>query len=754
MAKAQWTVMVYMAAGKDAELDNHAITDLMEMERAHVGDHINVVAQIDRFWPSKPQRYRILEERTELVRADVVDGEPIGNDAASLQEKDVTKPAANMGFGATLSDFMLWSATQYPAEHYFLVLWGHAYGLGFGRDHGEPMTLVDLTSAIGEFNKVAYTDRSRPEDQKLELLGANACAMSYAEAAFQLKDLVQRLVASEIAVPFAGWPYDAILGHLSRTGEKTGVAMEVKELGNLVIDRYVGQFAPSSTGDRLAMSQLDLTHIGDFQSRFNALVDGLVGAVESTDGRAGERRAHIRAAFMSTAAGDVRPLLDLFDLCQRLEAMCDDLLVFEPKAKALVDLKEAATALKSFLAPGKPFLFSQRHPDLEGLFGLGVFAPFVTSDKDLTRLGLSAEKDTGRDAYEKLALMQGSRWPALVYDDLRAGLPSDVLATIEGSGASIRADRSAVAQMLAAVDSTFDTLDLRIAATCRRAAANVPALAGASKDHHLAPEKVNLLGTLQLLRHEALDRMIAAATQPVPLARVVGEWKPPSALPSGALVLPPPTPAGTDVQVEETANAFLLLERMVGDVERTIRRTLTNGTFGLGPGLGAEGDKAGLGAEGDKAGLGAEGDKAGLGAEGDKAGLGAEGDKAGLGAPGAEVEPTPGQVVGGLFAQVARALRRLEDAAGEAETVAAKALLGPSGSSAFEPLSNVTQARTRIDRAFRTLSDASADARRTLKRVLAHPTYGFGPGPRDIDAESRRSLAMASGLSSERLKLL
>ena len=45
----------------------------------------------------------------------------------------------------------------------------------------------------------------------LELLGTNACSMSYLEAAFELKDVVSLMVASQITVPFAGWPYNVIL---------------------------------------------------------------------------------------------------------------------------------------------------------------------------------------------------------------------------------------------------------------------------------------------------------------------------------------------------------------------------------------------------------------------------------------------------------------------------------------------------------------------------------------------------------------
>ena len=52
------------------------------------------------------------------------------------------------------------------------------------------------------------------------------------------------------------------------------------------------------------------------------------------------------------------------------------------------------------------------------------------------------------------------------------------------------------------------------------------------------------------------------------------------------------------------------------------------------------------------------------------------------------------------------------------------------------------------------LEEASLTARRTVVRVMRHPTYGLGPGPDQLTADDRRELAVAGGLSSEMLRLL
>ena len=112
--------------------------------------------------------------------------------------------------------------------------------------------------------------------------GVNACAMSYAEAACELSAEVQCLVASEIAVPLVGWPYETILGCMSKQAEVDSAwNMTPEAVGQLVADWYVAQFDGSASGERVAMSVLNLnvadtltTHIADLGQAIVNVVDG------------------------------------------------------------------------------------------------------------------------------------------------------------------------------------------------------------------------------------------------------------------------------------------------------------------------------------------------------------------------------------------------------------------------------------------------------------------------------------------------
>jgi hypothetical protein len=132
----KWTFMVYMAAGDSPKLDTVAVRDLQDMERGMRGnDNVAVVVQVHRHWPAAVQRYEITSEGTRFV--------------------DRPSPETNMGDKKTLIAFLteVVKDPKYRAENYCLVLWGHAFGVGFGRDHGDPLTLTELREGLEEFQK-------------------------------------------------------------------------------------------------------------------------------------------------------------------------------------------------------------------------------------------------------------------------------------------------------------------------------------------------------------------------------------------------------------------------------------------------------------------------------------------------------------------------------------------------------------------------------------------------------------------------
>ena len=260
----------------------------------HDRGSVEINVQVKRQWPPWPQLYRIAKEGVEPHELPEPDGEHSMSDPKTLQS------------------FLKWVGERSAKDsQYCLVLWGHAFGLGFGRDHGNALTITELKQALEAF----ATQRGKP----VELVGANACAMSYAEAARELKDGAKYLVASQIAVPFAGWPYADIL-------KAIGPNLAPQALGETIARLYVNQHGGESA-ERVSMAVVDLGETLELERQLNELVAAIGGVLNTDITLRPELETHFRTAFLATTAGDVRPLLDLSDLCTELIELANDLFV-------------------------------------------------------------------------------------------------------------------------------------------------------------------------------------------------------------------------------------------------------------------------------------------------------------------------------------------------------------------------------------------------------------------------------------------
>lgn len=765
-ARRQWTVMVYMAAGDTLDLDTVAVRDLKEMEKG-VNEHVNVVVQINRHWPRAAQRYRILpprpDKRERSGRSELIEQLPDDTD---------------MGREATLRSFLMdvASRSEFDAHRYFLVLWGHAYGLGFGRDHGNPLTVSELKLAIDAFKKVR---RSRgtvgaKTDGRLDLLGANACSMSYVEAAYELRDSAEYMIASQITVPFAGWPYESILPRIDAT-------TEAPALGRLIIDTYVNQFNGLPTDDRLAMTLLNLKEA----SGLAQYVDGLAGAIHDSiagEGFSPDRVAAFRDVFISSSAGDVRPLVDVNDLCDQL--MTDPTLT-------VPDVAAAADVLKASLRTIVEH--TNRHPELEDLNGIGIYAPCVADDETLMRLELEDESSparrlravderhrTGEDAYRGLEIFKipANRrpplWPELVYRTLRHRVPADLMACIDGIPALQRADRVHVAQIVLSIDSSLNKLD-RLLARSRtevheilqtRGEAPVRHALNQSRGRSAPPRQGAAIAKRRFRRpHLTLVTALDSRSRVERLAQLTalrgledqrtsatsykGTVEAQLAYPAATAAAAVPASIQEDAPhvVDAIVHYLALIERTIGDVERATRRGLTHARFGLGPTAPAQ---VGLG----------EPMKPGKG-EPMKAGEG-EPMKAGEGVAGPRLLATTGDLrgdlalarVADLFRQVGETLAQLEQATASLENTARALLADPVDEQHADSEELYDTAAHGIDRAFETLQEAAVTVRRTVRRVLAHPVYGLGPGEGTLTLDTRAELARFGGLDRRSLQLM
>ena len=680
--KAEWTVMVYMAAVRDdQQTERAAIRDLREMERVGSTANVRVVVQLDRDWPGTPERYVVYKGVSERAPDD---SEPNRIDAARQTRPTISERSS--GHPRALGAFLEWSRKNHEADRYLLVLWGHSFGLGFGRDHGDPLTLPELRTELEKFKRQG----------KLDLLGANACAMSYAEAAFELKDVAGCLVAPEITMPFSGWPYAAILQRMDQQLLERKRSLTAEELGSLIVDEFMSSFRRRG----VALTLLNLPKADLLSNRIDSLARALRSSMSdpALSGRVAD-------AFLDSARGDVRPLVDLSDLCAQLEKTGEPAIV-DSAGRLRRDLKQG---------PGKLILRHEFDPDFEGLHGLGIFAPAVTSASDLQRLELDTK------AYKELALMNqpGQEWSELVYTDLAEVLEpmnAEIEELVRESGSSSRDDREGVGQLLLSAKRSFDRLDVAI-----RNARDV-VLPSRPSGH----DSNSGTGGRRRPEHRFLRLFIedpsASESQPSDKSRSVS----------------PAQPADLSVNATTTLRE---IELALASTERTLRRVITNGNVGLGdikPGFGdikpGFGDiKPGFGdikpGFGDiKPGFGdikpGFGDiKPGFGDI--KPGFGdiKPGFGSAMTSEGAVLTEDMQGVVA-LVSAIAASLSGLEVSLSRLERIVA----GPRSGTPMSAKEVRQRTLEAVEGAFRDLEDRLIVARETCFWALRHPMYGLGPG--------------------------
>jgi len=185
----EWTMLVYMAA--DNDLAQWADSDLVEMEQFGSSQDINVIVQIDK--PSVGARRLLVRHGSSQV----------------LQELGLT----DMCSWETLSDFLYWGITLFPAEKYLVILWDHGSGWtatprrSFGTDWSSGNV---LSIATGDFQRALSTAYDYTQT-RINVFAFDACLMQQVEVAFEVGEHAKILLAPQSIMPLPGFRYDEIL---------------------------------------------------------------------------------------------------------------------------------------------------------------------------------------------------------------------------------------------------------------------------------------------------------------------------------------------------------------------------------------------------------------------------------------------------------------------------------------------------------------------------------------------------------------
>lgn len=234
-----WTVFVYMCGSDLESYHGAASIDIAEMLDASSSDKVKFVIETGGAsqWASGIssdyiQRYEISGGKLNLVGQ---------------------LPKANMGESSTLSDFLDWGVSNYPAGNMGLILWDHGGGSinGVCSDENynlDSLYIKELDNALyGVYNKMT---------EPFEFIGFDACLMATSETAAILSTHANYMVASQETEPGTGWDYKAIGDYLASNPKANGA-----ELGKEICDSFYNSCslysAPSATLSVIDLSKMD-----------------------------------------------------------------------------------------------------------------------------------------------------------------------------------------------------------------------------------------------------------------------------------------------------------------------------------------------------------------------------------------------------------------------------------------------------------------------------------------------------------------
>ncbi len=285
-----FVILLYMTGSNLESEGGSASADLEEIMAFLPQDQsIRVVAMIS---GSDQWRLDIPKDETSIY-------EVTGNGLAKVRQLE----SRSMGDPDTLSSFLAFSAEQYPAERYGLIIWNHGagpligvcfdetYKAGAEMDH---LTMEELDRALSQ---------SPFADRKLAFIGFDACLMATLEVASVVTPYADYMIASQETEPSSGWNY-AFLRDM--TGDEKG-----DEIGAGIIEAYSASLEGSSRAATLSCLDLGRTEeVADALDRLFSGIETNVTPVSYPD----YARIRSDSKVFGTSTTSDYDLVDLVDL--------------------------------------------------------------------------------------------------------------------------------------------------------------------------------------------------------------------------------------------------------------------------------------------------------------------------------------------------------------------------------------------------------------------------------------------------------
>ena len=339
LAQAETTTLLVYMCGTDLQED--ACVDMAEMAGAELGDDVNMLVLAG---GAKQWEYDFLEGNTRTI-VQIKDGNAYTEDWGNK----------SMGSPDSLSEFLAWGLTNYPADRTMVILWDHGAGSEGGVCFDE--TADDDGLTIVEINEVLNNLEQSVPGYHINIFGCDACMMGTYEMAAMLSHYnIDYYVASEELEPGTGWYYTGWLQTL-----KDDPSVSDEDLCGSIIESFMEAGLENNPDDYLTLSAVKLSEISALESsmeKFASVMSGEIKAGNLSAVRRGRSRMY---TFGSFADGS----WDMVDLGAVLDAYAQF---------------DADTASEAKRCLSRAVVLNSQTENLDACSGLSILVPQDTAE--------------------------------------------------------------------------------------------------------------------------------------------------------------------------------------------------------------------------------------------------------------------------------------------------------------------------------------------------------------------------------------
>lgn len=202
---AKRTVIAYVAA--ENSLSYFAQSDINEMIDGvkSISKYDNMIVFVDRAIPTeKPFIIRL--QNNDKLPADTI---------RKYEEEFYTSDPEKM------KEVLQWVMTNYPADDYGLIIWGHGDGWVIMEDSVASHRAIAVDNGNNKLsdqglwmNIPSLREALKALPHPFKFIFTDCCNMQNVEVAYELKDVTEYYIASPAGIPDTGAPYDKIIPDL------------------------------------------------------------------------------------------------------------------------------------------------------------------------------------------------------------------------------------------------------------------------------------------------------------------------------------------------------------------------------------------------------------------------------------------------------------------------------------------------------------------------------------------------------------